>query len=71
VVEAVLDDVSILSAAPSCAGAGPGVEPDARYVAPPNEDVDGGCSYGGRGAGGGALLAAIGMIVVALRRRRR
>jgi MYXO-CTERM domain-containing protein len=70
VVEAVLDDVGVFSAAPSCAGTGPGVEPDARYVAPPKDD--GGCSMG-RGAGGGGLgvaLVALGMILVARRRRR-
>jgi MYXO-CTERM domain-containing protein len=70
VVEAVLDDVGVFSAAPSCAGAGPGVEPDAKYVAPA-VDGSGGCSFGGGGsaAASGALLAALGLLLMMRRRR--
>jgi MYXO-CTERM domain-containing protein len=70
VVEAVLDDVGVFSAAPSCAGSGPGVEPDPRWVAPPTVE-GGGCSVGnGAGGGGlGVLLVALGLILVRRRRR--
>jgi hypothetical protein len=78
VVEAVLDDVGLFSAAPSCAGAGPGVEPDAKYVAPAGDGGGGGCSFGGgsgAGAGAGAsaatLLAALGLLSLMRRRRQR
>jgi hypothetical protein len=70
VVEAVLDDVGVFSAAPSCSGAGPGVEPDAKYVAPAVNG--GGCSFGGGGSAApasGALLAALGLRLVTRRRR--
>jgi hypothetical protein len=75
VVEAVIDDVGIFSAAPSCAAAGPGAEPDPKYVAPPSED-GGGCSVAiggaaGGGAGGGLLAALLGLWLIAHRRRRR
>jgi hypothetical protein len=70
VVEAVLDDVGVFSTAPSCAGAGPGVEPDPKWVAPPKDD-GGGCSLGGGGGGGlGTLLVALGLLLARRRRGR-